>query len=69
MAISMDDPGTKPLDDSVMFDPPVSRPDDYVDLGAELDCIVAFSACPQNSVPVNGIDRKPTGFDFVVLEP
>ncbi len=56
-------------DDSLTFDPPVSRPNDYVDLRAELDCIVAFSACPQDIVPINGIDRKPTGFDFAVLEP
>jgi uncharacterized protein len=55
-------------DDSVTFDPPVSRRNDYVDLRAELDCIVAFSACPQDIVPINGLDRKPTGFDFVVLE-
>jgi uncharacterized protein len=56
-------------DDTVTFDPPVSRPNDHVDLRAELDCIVAFSACPQDIVPINGVDRKPTGFDFVVLEP
>jgi uncharacterized protein len=55
-------------DDRVTFEPPVSGPDDHVDLRAELDCIVAFSACPQDIVPINGIDRKPTGFDFVVLE-
>jgi uncharacterized protein len=56
-------------DDSVTFGPPVSRSNDYVDLRAEIDCIVAFSACPQDIVPINGVDRKPTDFDFVVLEP
>ena len=56
-------------DDSVTFEPPVSRPGDYVDLRAERDCIVAFSACPQDIVPINGLDRKPTGFDFAVLGP
>jgi hypothetical protein len=30
--------------------------------------IIAFSACPQDIVPINGVDRKPTGFNFV-LEP
>jgi uncharacterized protein len=53
----------------VTFGPPVSRSNDYVDLRAEIDCIVAFSACPQDIVPINGVDRKPTDFDFVVLEP
>jgi uncharacterized protein YcgI (DUF1989 family) len=56
-------------DDSVTFDPPMSRPNDCVDLRAELDCTIAFSACPQNIVPISGADRKPTGFDSVVLEP
>ena len=56
-------------DDSVTFEPPVSHPNDYVDLRAELDCIVAFSACPQDIVPINGLDRKPTGFDFAVFGP
>lgn len=27
--------------------PPVSKPGDYIVLRAEMDCIVAFSACPQ----------------------
>jgi uncharacterized protein len=47
----------------------MSRPNNYVDLRAELDCVMAFSASPQDIVPINGGDRKPTGFDSVVLEP
>src|SRR5437879_3113496 len=31
--------------------PPVSTPGSYVSLRAELDCIIAFSACPQDQVP------------------
>jgi uncharacterized protein YcgI (DUF1989 family) len=46
----------------------VSRPNDYVELRAELDCIVAFSACPQDIVPINGIACKPTDFEFVMVE-
>jgi uncharacterized protein YcgI (DUF1989 family) len=34
--------------------PPVSRAGDYVVLRAEMDCIVAMSACPQDMVPING---------------
>jgi len=55
-------------DGSLSFLPPVSRPNDYVELRAELDCIVAFSACPQDIVPINGIACKPTDFAFVMLE-
>ncbi|CAL5219271.1 g1071 [Coccomyxa viridis] len=35
--------------------PPVSKPGDYIVLRAEMDCIVAFSACPQDVIPVNGV--------------
>ena len=35
--------------------PPVSTPGSYVTLRAEADCIVAFSACPQDIVPINGL--------------
>lgn len=33
---------------------PVSRPGDHVDLLAELDCVVVFSACPMDIIPING---------------
>jgi uncharacterized protein len=53
---------------SISFDPPVTRTGDYVDLRAEIDCIVAFSACPQDIVPINGTACKPTAFDFAIVE-
>ena len=34
--------------------PPVSKPGDHVIFRAEVDAVVAFSACPQDMVPVNG---------------
>ena len=36
--------------------PPTSRPGDYVVLRAEMDCVVAVSACPQDIVETNGLD-------------
>src|SRR5262249_19758278 len=39
---------------------PVSKPGDFVVLRAELDCIVAMSACPQDILPINGAARRPT---------
>jgi len=47
--------------------PPVSTPGSYVTLRAEMDCIVAFSACPQDIVPVNGLGLKPTAAHFEVI--
>lgn len=46
---------------------PVSRPGDHVVLRAELDCIVAMSACPQDLVPINGVGLNPTEAHFLVL--
>jgi uncharacterized protein YcgI (DUF1989 family) len=40
--------------------PPVSTPGSYVTLRAEMDCLAAFSACPQDLLPINGSDLRPT---------
>jgi uncharacterized protein len=48
--------------------PPVSSPGSYVSLRVEMDCIVAFSACPQDMVPINGLDMRPTEAHFDILD-
>ena len=48
--------------------PPVSTRGSHVALRAEMDCIVAFSACPQDMLPVNGIAMRPTEAHFEVLD-
>ena len=53
-------------DGSVSFEPPVSKPGDHLILRAEMDCVVAFSACPQDMVPINGVDCRPTEGHFQV---
>jgi uncharacterized protein len=53
---------------AIAFRPPVSTPGSYVVLRAELDCIVAFSACPQDMLPINGVNKKPTEAHFEVLD-
>jgi uncharacterized protein YcgI (DUF1989 family) len=55
-------------DGGLAFDPPVSRPGDYVDLLAVIDCVTAFSACPQDILPINGTALQPTAFDLAILE-
>ena len=55
------------LDSSVSFEPPVSGPGDYVVLRAEMDIVVAFSACPQDVVPINGVECVPTEAHFLVM--
>jgi uncharacterized protein len=48
--------------------PPVSTPGSYVALRAEIDCIIAFSACPQDLLPVNGLAMSPTHAHFEILD-
>lgn len=49
--------------------PTVTRPGDHVILKAEMDCIVAFSACPQDIVPIQGQgDNTPKDAAFMVLD-
>ena len=48
--------------------PPVSTPGSYVRLKADCDCVVAFSACPQDVVPINGRALTPTAAHFEVLD-
>jgi uncharacterized protein YcgI (DUF1989 family) len=59
-----------PVIDGLAIDwrPPVSRPGDYVVLRAERDCIVAMSACPQDLVPINGVNLTPTEAHFQVVD-
>lgn len=49
--------------------PTVSRPGDAVTLRAEMDCFVAFSACPQDVVSIQGAhDNTPRSAHFEVLD-
>lgn len=47
--------------------PAVSRPGDFITLRAEMDCVVAFSACPQDIVRIQGADNVPKPAHFAVL--
>ena len=54
-------------DGELSFQPPVCRPGDHVLLRAEMDCVIAFSACPQDMVPINGVTCTPTEAHFELL--
>jgi uncharacterized protein YcgI (DUF1989 family) len=53
---------------AIEFRPPVSTPGSYVALRAEMDCVIAFSACPQDMVPINGTAMRPTEAHFEIVE-
>ena len=53
-------------DGSIGWEEPVSKPGDYIELKAEMDCIVAMSACPQDIVRINA--GAPTDAHYEVLQ-
>lgn len=49
--------------------PTVTKPGDYVVFRSEMDCIVAFSACPQDIVKIQGAgDNTPKEAHCVILD-
>lgn len=52
-------------DGTIGWEEPVSKPGDYVVLKAEMDCIVAMSACPQDIICIN--KGEPTDAHYEVL--
>ena len=46
---------------------PLSKPGDYVVLRAEMDCVVAMSACPQDMLPINGRGMRPVEAHYRVV--
>lgn len=51
-----------PLDAEGKFSrlPPTTQPGDYVEFRAEIDLIFVLSACPQDLMPINGVEQSPT---------
>ena len=54
-------------DGTLSWEEPVSEPGDYVVLRAEIDLVIAFSACPQDILPINGLVGEPTAAHFQIL--
>jgi uncharacterized protein YcgI (DUF1989 family) len=48
---------------------PLSRPGDAIELRAEMDCIMAFSACPDDYYPTNGGDGTARDALFLISHP
>jgi len=46
-------------DGSMNLQEPLSKPGNYIDLKAEMDCIIAISNCPQDKNPCNGFHPTP----------
>ncbi|MDR1947309.1 MAG: urea carboxylase-associated family protein [Desulfovibrio sp.] len=48
--------------------PPTTKPGDYVVLEAVIDCAVVMSACPQDILPINGVDCTPMDVQYQVYD-
>ena len=48
------------------WEAPVSKPGEYILFRSVMDCVIAFSACPQDMLPINGVDRAPTEAHFQI---
>ena len=55
-------------DGTVSFEATVSAPGDSVTLRAEMDIVLVFSCCPQDMIPINGVDCTPRDAAFEVIE-
>jgi len=57
-----------PVSNEIRFLPSVAKPGQYVRLRADMDLVIAFSACPQDLTPVNGPSGgKPMEAHFEIL--
>jgi uncharacterized protein YcgI (DUF1989 family) len=53
-------------DGTLSWGEPVSTPGSYVRWRAEMDLVIAFSACPQDILPINGTTGRTTEAHFVI---
>ena len=51
---------------NLAWEAPETKPGDYIQFRTTMDCIVAFSACPQDILPINGLARNPTEAHFLI---
>jgi len=51
---------------TLSFEPSVSRPGDSITFEARLDLVIAFSACPQDILPINGRECVVRDAHFVI---
>ena len=50
----------------IAFRPPVCSTGQHIAFRAKMDLIIAFSACPQDIIPINGEARTPTEAHFTI---
>lgn len=51
---------------SISWQPSPAGPGEYITMRADMDCVVAFSSCPQDIVPINGPDCEIQDTHFTI---
>jgi uncharacterized protein len=51
---------------ALSFEPAVAPPGSHVSLRAELDLVIVFSSCPQDIIPINGLNLTPREAHFEI---
>ena len=54
-------------DGALVIEPPIAPAGTHVTLRAEMDIVIAFSACPQDMAPTNGADMIPKDAEIILL--
>jgi len=52
---------------ALSFEPAIAPPGSHVSLRAEMDLVIAFSSCPQDIIPINGLHQTPREAHFEIL--
>ncbi|WP_323127637.1 urea carboxylase-associated family protein [Acinetobacter rathckeae] len=52
-------------DNTISWLPTVSKAGDYIEIRAELNCVVVMSACPQDIIPINNCTPQPVHFQVM----
>ncbi|HEX3499190.1 MAG TPA: urea carboxylase-associated family protein [Stellaceae bacterium] len=51
---------------ALSFEPAIAPPGSHVSLRAEMDLVIVFSSCPQDIIPINGLNLTPTEAHFEI---
>jgi uncharacterized protein YcgI (DUF1989 family) len=52
---------------ALSFEPAIAPPGSHVSLRAEMDLVIVFSSCPQDIIPINGLNLMPREAHFEIV--
>jgi uncharacterized protein YcgI (DUF1989 family) len=52
---------------ALSFEPAIAPPGSHVSLRAEMELVIVFSSCPQDIIPINGLNLTPREAHFEIM--